>query len=341
MAPHPHRATIDPVPDGVYRPLWSVMIPTYNCASYLSMTLESVLAQDPGPEIMQIEVVDDCSTKDDPAEVVRSVGRGRVGFYRQPQNRGHVRNFETCLKRSHGRLIHQLHGDDYVQHGFYERIGSAFEARPDIGLATCRHMYATADGHWFGVSSLRQGSSGIWENALEELILWGDIQTPSVVVRRECYEALGGFDERLLCTEDYEMWARIASHFAVWYETECLAVYRFHSGSNSARDASTAENIRDARRALDIISEDLTRTLRPDWQHAVRRRLARTAIGAAGTFINDRRIRPALAALREAIRSDAGLGTLARATRCVFRGVMSTVIRDIFPIPPTSRGNSF
>ncbi|HZG65515.1 MAG TPA: glycosyltransferase, partial [Herpetosiphonaceae bacterium] len=75
---HPFRASITPVRDGAPRPLWSVMIPTYNCARYLRGTLESVLAQDPGPDHMQIEVVDDGS-QDDPAAVVAEVGRGRVG----------------------------------------------------------------------------------------------------------------------------------------------------------------------------------------------------------------------------------------------------------------------
>jgi glycosyltransferase involved in cell wall biosynthesis len=56
---HPYRAIIPPIPDGTPRPLWSVMIPTYNCANYLRETLASVLAQDPGFEIVQIEVVDD------------------------------------------------------------------------------------------------------------------------------------------------------------------------------------------------------------------------------------------------------------------------------------------
>lgn len=75
-----NRADIDAVPDGVRRPLWSVMIPTYNCADYLKETLASVLTQDPCTGLMQIEVVDDCSTEDDSATVVEDVGHGRVTF---------------------------------------------------------------------------------------------------------------------------------------------------------------------------------------------------------------------------------------------------------------------
>ena len=45
----PHRARIEPVPAGVQRPLWSVMIPTFNCNQYLETTLESVLRKIPAP----------------------------------------------------------------------------------------------------------------------------------------------------------------------------------------------------------------------------------------------------------------------------------------------------
>src|SRR4051794_18478975 len=97
---------IEPVAATGARPLWSVMIPTFNCAKYLRRCLESVLAQDPGASRMEIEVIDDCSTKDDPAAVVQEVGKGRVRFHRNVPNQGVTRNFNICVERSSGQLVH-------------------------------------------------------------------------------------------------------------------------------------------------------------------------------------------------------------------------------------------
>jgi len=120
------------------------MIPTYNCAGYLEATLRSVLAQDPGPEAMQMEVVDDHSTADDPEEVVTRLGGGRVGFHRQPVNVGVVANLNTCLQRSRGEIVHLLHGDDFVLEGFYRTLGDRLREHPEAGAAYCRHQIGRA-----------------------------------------------------------------------------------------------------------------------------------------------------------------------------------------------------
>ena len=95
---HTYRATIPGIEKTTSRPLWSVMIPTYNCANYLRETLASVLEQDPGPDVMQIEVIDDHSTKDDPKAVVEELGQGRVRFYQQSQNVGYLRSCTSVSK---------------------------------------------------------------------------------------------------------------------------------------------------------------------------------------------------------------------------------------------------
>jgi glycosyltransferase involved in cell wall biosynthesis len=240
------------------------MIPTYNCAEYLQKTLSSVLEQDPGPDVMQIEVVDDHSTEDDPASVVEELGGSRVGFFRQAQNVGRDRNFESCLLRARGELVHLLHGDDWVLDGFYRRVSDGFSMSPRAGMAMTRHAYADAEGHWQSISPLERREAGILENWLPTIASGQRIATPSVVVRRAVYEHLGGFDRRLRTSEDWEMWVRIAANYPVWYDPEPLAVYRMQRPGALTDDASIeARLVEDMRRAVDVIAEYLPNHMSP------------------------------------------------------------------------------
>jgi len=300
---HPYRASILPIQDTAPRPLWSVMIPTYNCAKYLRETLASVLAQDPGADVMQIEVVDDHSTQDDPAAVVEELGRGRVRFYQQPENVGYIKNFETCVQRSRGKLIHLLHGDDYVRHGFYRQLQRAFEEKPEIGAAYCRHIITDDYGHWQRISPLEQPESGILSDALERIVTRHPIQTPSIVVRRDVYEKLGGFDCRMFsCGEDWEMWVRIAAQYPVWFEVEPLAVYRSHSSSLSGRSFRTGQNIRDVRKATEIIKPYLPETVAAELHHQAKELWASWGIHCGSEMLAKGDREGAIAQIREGVK---------------------------------------
>jgi glycosyltransferase involved in cell wall biosynthesis len=304
---HLYRSTIPPVPEGTPRPLWSVMIPTYNCARYLREALLHVLAQDPGPELMQIEVVDDHSTADDPAAVVAEVGHGRVGFYRQPENVGHTKNFETCLKRSRGTLIHLLHGDDYVRDGFYHQMQRAFEQSQDIGAAFCRQIFMDEQSHWRDLSPLEQMESGILDNWLERLATEQRIMTPSIVVRREIYEKLGGFDSRLICAEDWEMWIRIAANYPIWYEVEPLAVYRMHSASNTGRHVRSGEERRYTRMAIEIFKSYLPHEIAENVARKARETYALSTLSMAHSMFTQRDVPAAIVHIREALKFSCSL----------------------------------
>ena len=300
------------------------MIPTYHCARYLGETLRSVLAQDAGPDAMQIEVVDDHSTQDDPESVVREVGRGRVGFFRQPANVGITRNFATCLARSRGRLVHLLHGDDMVRDGFYASLQRAFDADPAIGAAFCRQVFINGSGDSIDLSPLEQARSGRLDDALERLATEQRIMTPSIVVRRDVYETLGGFDDRLRCSEDWEMWVRIASRYPVWYETEPLALYRMHANSNTGRHVRTAEDI--ATRAQPSTCSRPTcrrRVPRPSCARQSRR-YALAAIRTARSLLAVRDFDAARAQLAEALRLSRSPRVLASLLAAVLSGLAAS-----------------
>ena len=235
---------IAPVPAGVRRPRWSVMIPTFNCAKYLRETLESVLVQDPGPEQMQIEVVDDCSDKDDPEEIVKKIGRGRVLFRRKPVNEGAVSNFNTCIERSCGYLVHILHGDDLVERGFYTEFGAAFEASPDCAAIFCRAFDIDENRDLLGLSdfcrSLKEGS-----NDACELLMRNRISSPAAVVRRCFYERYGGFDTSLVHSADWDVWVRAIVNSRARMLNRPLASYRTSETNDTSRLRRSAGHFRD------------------------------------------------------------------------------------------------
>lgn len=219
---------VKPIPNEYKRPLWSVLIPTFNCAEYLKETICSVLDQGIDEDLMEIIVVDDHSTKDNPEEIVSKFGKGRVKFIRQEVNVGKVKNYETGIKESRGYFIHQLHGDDKVRPGFYKELEILFNLYANIGAAFSRSFYIDEKSRWIGLTDIIQEEEGIVCNISELLYVQQIIQTPSIVVKREVYEKIGFFDRRLDCFEDWEMWNRISKKYQIATTSKVLAEYRVH-----------------------------------------------------------------------------------------------------------------
>ncbi|MFD1872995.1 glycosyltransferase family 2 protein [Hymenobacter bucti] len=237
------------------RPLWSVMIPAYNCTVYLADALRSVLAQDLGADLMQIEVVDDASTDGDVAALVAALGRGRVQYYRQPANVGSLRNFETCLNRSRGHYVHLLHGDDRVAPGYYARMSQLFEQHPEAGAAFSNYASIDEAGHRTYVPAPID-AAGILPNWLVRIAERQQIQYAAIAVRRRVYEELGSFYGTNY-GEDWEMWVRIARYHPVAYTPEVLAEYRGHASSISSTKARQGRIIQDLLLVMESIQQHL------------------------------------------------------------------------------------
>ncbi|MEO7962153.1 MAG: glycosyltransferase [Ginsengibacter sp.] len=243
---------IPALPENKLRPLWSVMIPVYNCIQFLEETLRSVLGQCLPESEMQIEVVDDASTDGNVEEMVAAVGKGRIGYFRQPENVGSIRNFETCIIRAGGYRIHLLHGDDKIRMGYYEKMNELFKKYPEAGAAFCRFINIDDKGAKCGKQPPESIADTLLPNWFPKIASYQRIQYCAITVKREVYEKLGSF-YALTYAEDWEMWVRAAKHYAFAYTPEILAEYRKHLQSISGTKFSDAQYLRDLQYAMQLI----------------------------------------------------------------------------------------
>jgi glycosyltransferase involved in cell wall biosynthesis len=256
------------------------MIPAYNCYNTVAETINSVLIQDPGKDVMQIEVVDDGSTDGNLQELVEQLGKGRIEYFRKEVNQGSLANFETCINRSRGKLVHLLHGDDKVRPGFYERIGSLFEKYPQAGAAFCRYATIDENSKLLWDHSKEMETDGIPDNWLYKIGSRQRLQYCTIAVRREVYEKLGGF-YGVTYGEDWEMWVRIAAHYQMAYTPEILAEYRVHRNSISHRSYLDAKHVEDMYWVIKAIQKWLPDEFKKELKKQAAKNYAEYAIDVA------------------------------------------------------------
>jgi hypothetical protein len=270
------------------------MIPTYRPdEDYLRATLESVLREQ-DPSSTQIEVVDDSSPGVDVSAIVADIAGSAVRVFRNPRNLGLAGSWNTCVSRARGQFVHILHQDDLVLPGFYRALQAGFDSDPKIGAAFCRHFYFDQDDHWQYISDLEARKPGVLPGFLNRISLFNTIQCPSIAVRKSVYDHLGGFRRDLPHSLDWEMWVRISEHYGIYYEPRILAGFRVHSGSTTARQARTGEQLTDIFQSLRRFSSHVS----PAEAARARLHYAARGIHTVRQLINERQIKSALINLR-------------------------------------------
>jgi hypothetical protein len=177
--------------------------------------------------------------------VVAEVAGDRVGFFRQPANRGIAGNLTTCVQRARGQLVHLLHGDDLVYPGFYRAAEEVLGAHPEVGAVFTGSGDVDQHGQHLITNEILRQEPGYLEDAYHQLFEWNPLRAPAIVARRHVYERVGGFRRGLRFCADWDMWKRLATATTVYYLPQVLTGYRVHSRSDTARLATSPQQLRE------------------------------------------------------------------------------------------------
>lgn len=210
----------------------SVVIPAFQAERTLAHAVRSVLAQEPRP--LEVIVVDDGST-DRTAEIAHGISGVRVV---QQTNGGEASARNAGLRSASTEWVAFLDADDRFLPGRMAAIETALRSDPGVDVITA-NGFLEVDGQLVGTCYGPQWRFERLDQRRE--ILRRNFVFGHVVVKRNRLLALGGFDETISHTTDWQMWIRlILDGGRVGYVDDHLSVYQLHGQSLSANPLAMA-----------------------------------------------------------------------------------------------------
>ncbi len=231
--------------------LVSVIIPTYNRPMLLQRSLQSVLSQ--SYSNIEVLVIDDASTLDY-SDVFKEFEDTRIQYVRHRQNTGQAASRNTGIRLAQGAYIAFNDDDDVWDNEKLEKQMHRMQSSEgNVGLVFSKYKKILKDGSEKEVLPVNQDISQCHRLLLEYCF----IGTPTVLMKKECIEKSGAFDENLPCLEDWDLWIRVSKYYSFEYIPENL-VYAYESENsvniNKKNNASALEAI--LNKYIDEISSD-------------------------------------------------------------------------------------
>jgi glycosyltransferase involved in cell wall biosynthesis len=205
------------------RPIVSVVIPTYNRKDFLGRAVASVLNQT--FQSFEIIVVDDAS-QDNAEATVRGFRDGRLKYVRHTFRKGGSAARNTGILESRSDYVAFLDDDDEWLPKKLEKQIAVLEQSP-ASTGAVYTGYFVVDS--LSGANLRERTAVKRGNLLNELLVHNCVGgTSSVIVKRECFERVGLFDEDLPSFQDYDLWIRMGREYNFDCISEPLGKYYVH-----------------------------------------------------------------------------------------------------------------
>lgn len=236
--------------------LVSVLIPTYGGGQYLRRTVDSVLAQTyPHLEVI---VIDDNGVGTENQKKTQSVmdaykDENRVVYVCHEVNRNGSTARNTGFAHSKGDYICLLDDDDEFTPDKLERQVEGLEKHPECGLTYCtREMYV--NGKRTGLMRALPSDDYLYDLLTHRR----GISSGTLMVRREVWQQLNGFNESLRRHQDYEFTARVASVSKVW-PLDFVGLKKYMLGRNKPGSFGKAfEHLKKYMEAVEPLMSDFT-----------------------------------------------------------------------------------
>lgn len=211
-----------------YKPLVSIITPTYNHEKYITDCIESVISQTYS-NWEQI-IINDGST-DNTEEIIQSYTDKRIKYISQDNvgiwNLAQIYN--KALHKASGELIAVLEGDDFWPAEKLEIQLPCFKNKK-IVMSFGKATVTNAQGKPLHEIPLKlQWPTPSNQNAVFRLLFKNNfIPACTVICRKKTLESLGGFYQPDVHCVDYPTWLKMSMQGEIFYYNNILGYWRRH-----------------------------------------------------------------------------------------------------------------
>lgn len=217
-------------------PKVSVYIVCRDYGRYLRRAIESVISQ--VFTDWELIVINDGST-DNTEKILREFEADpRIRIVHQGP-RGLPAACNTALGLANGQYIVRLDADDYFDENALLVLSNVLDSHPDVGLVYPDYYLISQDGEVLELVRRKKIND---DDRLLDLPAHG----AGTMIRKECFQEVGGYDESVDCQDGYDLWLKFVDRFKVYNVNLPLFYYRKHPTSLT----TDVERILRARRAL-------------------------------------------------------------------------------------------
>ena len=203
----------------------SIILPCYNGSRWIHRSIESILAQT--YRNFELIIVDDGSIDNSKEKINLYLSDPRVHYIYQ-RNSGFSAALNRGLKESKGEVIGFIGQDDLWAPKKLEIQSTYLNSHQNVGVLYSNYYLMNSEEQIISIMKAKAPASSRIQN-VKNLFLNNFIGFETVLVKRECFEKVGYFDESMSGFSDYDLWLRIAGQFDIGYVDKTLVKKRSHN----------------------------------------------------------------------------------------------------------------
>lgn len=271
-------------------PIVDIVLPIYKPTFLVFRSIDSILAQT--YTNWHLYIIDDASNDDSLKRIKEKYASysDKITYFQFEENKraAFARNY--AIKHGDGKYIALIDQDDQWRQDKLEKQINFMEGTFQYGASHTDVKIFDLHGNYLEEKSIQDNKNRSqidWENIdlLElsrKMFLKPGVRLASTVIKRDVFEAIGGFVDNYFGAEDWEFWTRLAKNYKIGHLPYPLLIRNIHL--NNTGSSMLFERTKGALDYLKILKKDDSYTYLGDLIKQKQKRLLKQQLYEAKTL---------------------------------------------------------